>query len=96
MSELSRIREKRNLILEIARIHGIKDIKIFGSVARMDENKNSDVDFIVTFEEGRSLFDLIRFRDEAEKILEKSIDVITEKSLHTSIKENVMLEAVEL
>ena len=41
--------------------------------------KNSDIDFLVEFEEGRSLFDLIRLKQELEALLGKSVDVVTEK-----------------
>ncbi|WP_371871261.1 hypothetical protein [Lentibacillus populi] len=30
--------------------HGIYDVKVFGSVARLEDDTNSDVDFIVSFE----------------------------------------------
>ncbi|MBT2214939.1 nucleotidyltransferase domain-containing protein [Virgibacillus dakarensis] len=70
---------------EIAGNRGIYDVKVFGSVARLEDDTNSDVDFIVSFEKGRSLFDLIGFKDVVEELLNKSVDVVTEQSVHESI-----------
>ncbi|HHY70192.1 MAG TPA: hypothetical protein GX519_00680 [Thermoanaerobacterales bacterium] len=58
--------------------------------------KNSDIDFLVEFEEGRSLFDLIRLKQELEALLGKSVDVVTEKSVHPLLKERIKAEAVQI
>lgn len=55
------IKEKREQILSIARENGIQNVRVFGSVARREDGPKSDLDLLVNFEEGRSLFDLIRF-----------------------------------
>ena len=51
------IQEHREAILKIAYRHGASDIRIFGSVARSDSDEASDLDLIVCFEPGRTLFD---------------------------------------
>lgn len=48
------------------------------------------------FEEGRSLFDLIRLKQELEALLGKSVDVVTEKSVHPLLKERIKAEAVQI
>ena len=52
------LREKRIEILEIAARQGAHDVRIFGSVARGEASPDSDVDFLVNIESGRSLLDL--------------------------------------
>lgn len=87
---------KREKILKIAEEHGIQNIRIFGSVSRHEDGPNSDLDLLVEFEEGRSLFDLIRFKQEVEDLLDIKVDVVTENSIHRSIKEDVLNGAIQL
>ncbi|HYP19755.1 MAG TPA: nucleotidyltransferase domain-containing protein, partial [Chloroflexia bacterium] len=48
---------KREEILEIAARHGAHNVRIFGSVARGEATPESDLDFLVELEPGRSLLD---------------------------------------
>lgn len=52
------IGDKRKEILSLAAKYGASNVRIFGSVAQGSANENSDVDFLVELESGRSLFDL--------------------------------------
>ncbi|WP_197482153.1 nucleotidyltransferase family protein [Oceanobacillus sp. Castelsardo] len=57
------LNEKRDLILKIAIEHGIKNVQVFGSVARLEDGPNSDLNLLVEFEKGRNLFDSIQTRN---------------------------------
>jgi len=90
------LQEKRALILKVAGDHGIKNVRIFDSVSRGEDEPKSDLDLLVEFEKDRSLFDLIRFKQELEDLLEIKVDVVTENSIHWSMKEDVLNEAIQL
>jgi uncharacterized protein len=90
------LRTKREEILRIATKYGAYNIRIFGSVARHEADINSDVDFLVEMEPGRSLFDLGGLLIELQEILGCEVDVVTEKGLRTRIRERVLSEAVPL
>jgi predicted nucleotidyltransferase len=62
-------------------------------VAEGAANENSDVDFLVELESGRSLFDLGGLLMELQELLGRKVDVVTEKGLHWYIKERVLSEA---
>ena len=49
---------KREEILQIAARYGAHNVRVFGSVARGEAGPESDIDFLVDMEPGRSLFDL--------------------------------------
>ncbi len=49
---------KREDILRIAAKYGAYNVRIFGSVARGEADEQSDIDFLMNMEPGRSLFDL--------------------------------------
>lgn len=52
-------------------------MRLFGSLARGEERPTSDIDLLVDFSEGSSLFDLIRMARELEALLGRSVDVIS-------------------
>ncbi|WP_026701683.1 nucleotidyltransferase family protein [Salibacterium aidingense] len=93
---LDDLQEKRDLVLKTAREHGIKNVRVFGSVARSEDNSASDLDLLVDFEEGRTLFDLIRFKQDMEQLFNRKVDVVTENAVHWRIKDNVINGAVPL
>ena len=69
--------------------YGIKKFALFGSQAREDYNKNSDVDIIVFEINIKNGFELIRAKNFLEKNLGKKVDIGTFKSLKTFIKHSI-------
>jgi|SRR5712664_2879984 predicted nucleotidyltransferase len=90
------MKAKREEILQIAARHGAKKIRVFGSVARGEARADSDIDFLVDMEPGRSLFDLGGLLMDLQEVLGRKVDVVTEKGLRSRIRERVLREAVPL
>lgn len=90
------IYSNRQRILRIAEKHGVENIRIFGSVARGEAGIHSDIDFLVDLEHGRTLLDLGGLMMDLKDLLGRKVDVVTEKGLHWSIRDQVLKEAVHL
>ena len=90
------LQAKREEILKIAAKHGAYNVRIFGSVARGEADKESDVDILVELGPDRSLLDLGGFLTDLEDLLGRRVDVVTEKGLRTRLRERVLQEAVPL
>lgn len=90
------IKKNREEILLIAKKYGVISIKLFGSSIRNEDTPSSDIDLFVDFEDTRSLFDLIGFKNELEELLGKSVDVVTVKGVHPLMKEQIETEAVKI
>ncbi len=88
------IRQRRDKIVQLADKYGAKNIRIFGSFARGDNNSESDADFLVNME--GSLLRRIAFMQDLEDLLGRKVDVVTEKSVHWYVRERIMKEAVPL
>jgi uncharacterized protein len=56
--EFNSLQEKRGKILQLAASYGASNVRVFGSVARNEGDAQSDIDFLVDMEPGRSLFEL--------------------------------------
>ena len=67
------IHTKKDKILSIAKQHHANNVRVFGSVARGEENENSDIDLLVSFLPGASLFDQAGLMVELAKFLVKKL-----------------------
>ena len=87
---------KRDEILRLAAKYGARNVRVFGSVARGENNERSDIDFLVDLEPGRSLFDLGGLLMALHELLGVEVDVVTEKGLRQRLREQVLADAVAL
>jgi len=71
-------------------------VGIFGSFAKGEEREDSDIDLLVRFQRGATLFDLVGLADFLEERLGRKVDVISERALRDEIREQVMGEIVRL
>ena len=86
----------REKILQLADQYGARQVRVFGLVARRQDDAESDIDFLVDMEPGRSLFDLGGLLVDLEKLLNSKVDVVTERGLKERIRDRVVNEAVLL
>ncbi len=73
---------------------GIHSLSIFGSVARDQAHKNSDVDILVDFEKPIGLFEFARLKIYLEEILERPVDLVTPEALRQEMREEILQEAI--
>ncbi len=90
------LRDNREEILRIAAAHGARNIRLFGSVGRGEDSEESDIDFLVEFDPGRSLLEHVGLIQDLEDLLGCPVDVVTERGLHWYIRDRVVKEAMPL
>jgi len=83
-------------ILTVCTKYGAYNVRVFGSVARSEADEQSDIDFLVELEPGRSLFDLGGLQYDLEQLLGCRVDVVTERGLKPRIRERALRVAVPL
>src|SRR2546423_15043772 len=88
--------KRREEIIAVAKRYGASDVRLFGSVARGDSAEDSDVDLLVRFEPGRSLFDQGGLLMDLRELLGVNVDVISEGALSGRFGEIVRQEAVPI
>jgi uncharacterized protein len=84
------------LLIKICRENGVKEIRLFGSMARGDYSVKSDVDLLVTFAFPISLLQMAHLKAELSETMGWEIDLVTEAGLSPYIYEHVMQEAILL
>lgn len=96
MSPNELLHEKREDILRVASKRGASNVRVFGSVARGEDDSKSDIDLLVDLEPGRSIFDLGGLLMNLQDLLGHKVDVVTERGLRERIRERVLKEAIPL
>jgi len=71
------VESRRDEICAAVARHRGRSVAVFGSVARGDDDEFSDIDFLVDFEDGSSLFDLLHLTEELETLLGVPVDVVS-------------------
>jgi predicted nucleotidyltransferase len=87
--------EIRRIVKPILEEENVVKAEVFGSYAREEQSKESDIDFLVEFEGDKTLIDIANLRKKLEKALGREVDVLT----YNSVKDNMQHiydEAVEI
>lgn len=90
------IESHRDQLLSLARRRGVTEVRVFGSMARGEANDDSDVDLLVTLAPGTSALALGGLLQDAQDLLGRRVDVVTEASLHPALRAQVLADAVSL
>ena len=88
--------EKRGEILALAERYGVKNIHIFGSVARHEARDESDIDFLVEFPPNSTLITHAAFQRELSVLLGCPVDVASFHGLNDRVRHTIAQEAIPL
>lgn len=89
------IEQHRAEIADLVRRHRGRSVAVFGSVARCEDDGSSDIDFLVEFDPGSSLFDLLHLQDALSGLLGCPVDVVSAGGLKPR-DDHIRREAVPL
>ncbi|MEK6746733.1 MAG: nucleotidyltransferase family protein [Pseudomonadota bacterium] len=93
---LSELRAKKPEIIKIASQYGVREIKVFGSIARGDENENSDIDLLIDNFNG-TFFGFASLKAELEDAIGKKIDLFKPNNIrHPLVRESIFRDLVPL
>lgn len=89
-----RLRQRRRRVLEIAERYGVTNVRVFGSVARGDDDARSDIDLLVDVPEGTGLIRLLALEADLEEALGAPVDVIPANAVRHEAWTRIATEAV--
>lgn len=76
----------------LAKKYYVKNIGIFGSVARGEQTPKSDIDILVEFSAPIGFFDFIKLENELSNLLGRKVDLISKKAMKPAIKDIILNE----
>jgi hypothetical protein len=93
---LDLLQSRREEILTLARRHGVTQIRLFGSMARGDARADSDIDFLVEVGPDTTPWFPGGLVADLEELLDRRVQVVTERGLDSLLRDRVLGEAVRL
>ena len=83
---------------ELATRYDVREIGIFGSVAKGEDDNQSDIDLLVDYTPGAQvgLFAFIRLRRRLSELLGFQVDLVTPDALHPAMREGILREAIRV
>jgi hypothetical protein len=93
---LAELRAKRADILAIAADYGAYNLRVFGSVARGTATENSDIDFLVDFQTGATIWDAVALWRALAHLLKHPVNVIAEEPPLDDFMQNALKDAISL
>ena len=87
---------RREQLRQVLERHGVRNARIFGSVARGDDHQGSDLDILVDFAPRTSLFTILRIQDELEAILGVPVDLVPDSGLKHRVRVRVQQDLIAL
>lgn len=87
------IADIKNKIKPILKRNDVKKAAIFGSAARGEFKKNSDIDILIEYKnDDKSLLDLSGLKIELEEKLDRKVDILTYDAIHPLLKDIILRE----
>lgn len=80
-------------VLRVTRAHGVKNVRVFGSFARGEQRRRSDLDLLVDLPEHMSLIGLSGLKIDLEEALHRKVDVLTEGGISRYLRDRILQEA---
>lgn len=93
---LENIKAKKANIISLCQRYHAKNIRVFGSVARGESNKDSDIDFLVSFLPNASLFDQAGLIEDLSCLFQNKVDVVSERAINPHLQKIINSEALPL
>lgn len=90
------LKEKREEVLRIAARHGARNVRVFGSVAKGEATRDSDVDLLVDTAEPTSPWFPAGLIEDLEVLLGRRVDVVTVEGVYWLLRRRILREAKPL
>ena len=76
--------------------YNVKRIGLFGSFARGEQKKSSDVDVLVRFGPKATLFDFVGLGNHLEEKMKIKVDIVSEGGIRPVLKSNIIKDVVRV
>ncbi len=95
MQEADKIIQKlREVKPDLEKKYFVKEIGLFGSYIRDEQTENSDIDILIDYKSGITLFEIVNLKDFLENLFKKRVDIAFKKSLKPRIGKQILSEVV--
>jgi predicted nucleotidyltransferase len=90
------IENLKQLIIPILENHDVSRAGIFGSYAKNEQTKDSDIDILIQLNDKISLLEFVRIKIELEDKLNKKVDLVEYQSIKPRLKNRILSEEIRI
>jgi hypothetical protein len=90
---VTRLKELKPIIITR---YKVREISLFGSFARGEQEESSDIDLLTEFDDNADLFDLVGLELYLEDTFNRSVDIVSKQALRVELRETVLQEVVSI
>lgn len=81
---------------ELRKKYKVSELGIFGSYARGEQKKKSDVDVLVEFDDAPDLIKFIELERKIQKLIGRKVDLVRKKAIRSELKNRILKELITL
>ena len=96
MNKKNELNSIKNKISSVLKEHKVTRAGIFGSFARGEQKKKSDVDILVELDIDYDLFDIARLKSLIERKLKRKVDLVEYECIRKEIKDNILRDEIPI
>ncbi len=82
----------RKKMIPIFKRQGVTKAALFGSCARGEERRNSDIDLLIKLKKGKTLFDIVRLKSDLEERLGRKVDLVEYDAIRPLLRDIILSE----
>jgi len=91
--ELGKIKKK---IIPVLKEYNVTKAGIFGSYARGDHKKNSDIDILIEINNKAGLIEIIRLKGLLQKATKKKVDLVEYETIRKELRDQILNDEVRI
>jgi uncharacterized protein len=91
--EIEKIKKK---IIPVLKEYQVTKAGIFGSYARGEQKKDSDIDILIKIHNDASLLTVIGLKMDLEKIIKRKVDLVEYETIRKELKEQILNDEIKI
>ncbi len=96
MNQTQRFKAIKQKIIPILKSRKVTKASIFGSYARGEQNKKSDIDILVKVDNSVGLIEFIGLKLMLQKVLKRKVDLVEYETIRPEIKESILRDEISI
>jgi len=96
MKKNREIEEMKNKIIPVLKEYRVIRAGIFGSYARGEQKKNSDVDILVKTGDEMGLLEFIGLKLMLQKAVKRKVDLVEYETIRKELRENILNDEIRI
>jgi len=96
MRKNKEIEEIKKKILPVLKKYRVTKAGIFGSYARGEQKKNSDIDILIKIDDKAGLLEVIGLKLNLEKLIKRKVDLVEYETIRKELREQVLNDEIKI